>query len=55
MPTMSPRTPKETPAELTARKALEEQIEAGRNDEEFQARLKRRLREDREVLERLAK
>lgn len=65
---MSLRLPEEKAAELTAiartdempvsetiREAIDRHIEARRADKDFQARLKRRLEEDREVLERLAR
>jgi predicted DNA-binding protein len=45
----------ETPVSETIREAIDNHIAARRADKEFQARLKRRLEEDREVLERLAK
>lgn len=43
------------PISETLREAIDRHIEARRNDKDFQARLKRRLEEDREVLERLAR
>lgn len=45
----------ETPVSETIREAIDNHIAARRADKEFQARLKRRLEEDREVLERLAR
>jgi predicted DNA-binding protein len=65
---MSLRLPAEKAAELEAvaradempvseavRKAIDSHIAARRADKDFQKRLKRRLEEDREVLERLAR
>lgn len=65
---MSLRLPEEQAAELAAiaraddmpvskvvRAAIDEHIAARRADKDFQARLKRRMEEDREVLERLAR
>jgi predicted DNA-binding protein len=43
------------PISETLREAIDRHIEARRNDKDFQTRLKRRLEEDREVLERLAR
>ena len=43
------------PISDTLREAVDRHIEARRNDKDFQARLKKRLEEDREVLERLAR
>jgi predicted DNA-binding protein len=69
MPTraMSLRLPEEMAVELAAvartddvpisevvREAIEHHIAARRDDKDFQRRLKKRLAEDREVLERLA-
>lgn len=69
MPTkaMSLRLPEDTAAELAAiarteempvseavRQAIDNHIAARRADKDFQERLKKRLEEDREVLERLA-
>jgi predicted DNA-binding protein len=69
MPTkaMSLRLPEDKAAELAAvartdempisevvREAIDNHIAARRADEEFQKRLKKRLEEDREILERLA-
>jgi len=64
---MSLRLPEDKAAELAAvaraddvpvsevvREAIDNHIEARRADKEFQKRLKKRLAEDREVLERLA-
>jgi len=64
---MSIRLPEEQAAELAAvaraddmpvseavRQAIENHITARRADKDFQKRLKKRLEEDREVLERLA-
>jgi predicted DNA-binding protein len=45
----------EQPISETVREAIDSHIESRRGDKEFQARLKRRLAEDREVLERLAR
>jgi len=42
------------PVSEAVRSAIDAHIETRRQDTEFQARLKRRLQEDREVLERLA-
>jgi predicted DNA-binding protein len=65
---MSLRLPENQAAELAAvaraddmpvseavREAIDNHIAARRGDKDFQKRLKRRLAEDREVLERLAK
>jgi predicted DNA-binding protein len=65
---MSLRLPKEQAAELAAiaraddmpvskvvREAIDSHIAARRADKDFQKRLKRRMEEDREVLERLAR
>jgi predicted DNA-binding protein len=65
---MSLRLPEDKAAELAAvaradempvsevvREAIDNHIAARRSDKDFQERLKRRLEEDREVLERLAK
>ena len=65
--TMSLRLPEEKAAELAAiaradevpmseavREAIDNHIAARRADKDFQKRLKQRLKEDREVLERLA-
>lgn len=69
MPTkaMSLRLPEDTAAELAAiarteempvseavRRAIDNHIASRRADKDFQKRLKKRLEEDREVLERLA-
>jgi len=64
---MSLRLPEELAAEIAAvaraddvpiseaiREAIEHHITARRSDKDFQRRLKKRLEEDREVLERLA-
>jgi hypothetical protein len=64
---MSLRLPEDTAAELAAiarteempvseavRQAIDNHIAARRADKDFQERLKKRLEEDREVLERLA-
>lgn len=65
---MSLRLPEDKAADLAAvaraddmpvsevvREAIDNHIAARRSDKDFQKRLKRRLEEDREVLERLAK
>jgi predicted DNA-binding protein len=65
---MSLRLPEDLAAELAAvartddmpiseavREAIDQHIAARRADKDFQRRLKRRLEEDREVLERLAR
>jgi predicted DNA-binding protein len=44
----------ETPISETVREAIDSHIAARRADKEFQARLKKRLKEDQEVLRRLA-
>ncbi len=45
----------EMPVSEAVRQAIENHIAARRADKDFQKRLKKRLAEDREVLERLAK
>lgn len=45
----------EMPVSEAVREAIESHISARRADKDFQKRLKRRLEEDREVLERLAR
>jgi predicted transcriptional regulator len=45
----------EMPVSEAVREAIDNHIAARRADKDFQKRLKRRLEEDREVLERLAK
>jgi predicted DNA-binding protein len=45
----------EMPVAEAVREAIDSHIAARRADEDFQKRLKRRLEEDREVLERLAR
>lgn len=44
----------EMPVSEAVRVAIDERIKARRGDKEFQARIKRMLEEEREVLERLA-